>query len=344
MDEGMCRQSRQHRVTASRAGLVWHIPCALVLLASATSSAHEACRYRFASPTLDGLLRTYKVVRMVVVMRATGADARHAATSLSLDARLRGVQVVIMGAPRALPVRQLARDEAKDKDAELVALVEVQPGGPPKVAIADVRDRDGERLAMLSAVAAGSEKCQEESEAISEEGPAGVAGEQGERRISQDAPTPAGPDHTWYGWQIALADAGTLLLRYTPARRFAWVTYVLGPLAMHAANGQAARASMSLGLRLATPLVAVGVGILAVYAGSCPKDGERVTCGGGLVAEPFAAGMVLAALADGAIVAWKLADDSVESADSGRAGRLSGLAFSVLPFRQGAGAVVAGRF
>jgi hypothetical protein len=261
-----------------------------------------------------------------------------------------------MGAPSAFSPRELAVDEARDKDAQLVAVVEVQPGASPKVATADVRDRTGQRLALLSAIAAKSSQCVEDGTA-----PVPVArdpferedvyspvseAEPEERQGTADVSPSEGPGHIWYGWQVMLADAGTLLLHYTPAGRFAWVTYVFAPLGVHAVNGQGTRAGLSFGLRLLVPLAAAGLGVLAVSAGICDKDGDRATCGGGLVAGPFIAGMVLAALADSALIAWKVSEEASDHVDTGSARRASGLTVGVgmLPYRGGAGLGVAGRF
>lgn len=62
--------------------------------------------------------------------------------------------------------------------------------------------------------------------------------------------------YRWYGWQIVLLDAATIMLTsFTKEHEVFFVGYLAGPILAHGFSGHWERASRSAGLRLALPLV-----------------------------------------------------------------------------------------
>ena len=331
---------------------------AFVVVRPAGAMAEDACRYEFSSPTLEGLLQPRKVERLVIVMRNGRVDTRNAAKSLSFEARKRGIQVVLMRVPQTASPHSIAVDEARDKEAELVVLVQVLPNAVLRAASADFRDPSGETVAVLAGAPTGSERCRDDGAALSREGRVAseVAAIRDEKAEFPGDPSGAGDDtdrpwsegssHTWYGWQLVLVDAGSALLLLLPEPRFALVPYALGAPAVHALNGQAARAGLSIGLRVLVPAAAAGLGAIVANADACEQGDGHGFCGGSLLGGAFLLGMALAAVVDDAVIAWKVTADQEDRLAGRGERRLAGADFVVgmLPYRRGAGIGVSGRF
>jgi hypothetical protein len=346
---------------AKRRKLRWllaAIASAFVIVHPAGVMAEDECRYEFSSPTLEGLLQPRKVERLVIVMRNGRVDTRNAAKALSFEARKRGIQVVLMRVPQKSSPHSIAVEEARDKEAELVVLVQALPRAVQRAASADFRDPSGETVAVLAGVPTGSERCRDDGAALSREGRdaaevAAIGNEQAELSGgpsgaggAMDRPSSEGPGHMWYGWQLVLVDAGSALLLFLPEPRFALVPYALGAPSVHALNGQGTRAGLSLGLRVLVPAAAAGLGAIAARAGACERGDGGGVCGGALLGGAFLLGMALAAVVDDAVIAWKVKQD-LEARFAGRgARRFAGEDFAVgmIPYRQGAGIGVSGRF
>jgi hypothetical protein len=319
---------------------------ALVLLCARGAHADDDGCFDFASSTLGSLLQQSSVQRLLIVVRNSEVDARLAAKGLSLAVRRRGVEVTIMRNSRALSPHDLAVEEASANQVQMVAIIDVPEESEPETAVAEFRDRAGQKLATLSALLAQRADCEAALAATAQ--PA-LARDDGAPTAREEASQDEGPGHTWYGWQLLLADVGSLLLLYNPAPWISAGTYLLVPAAIHAANGQGKRAWLSFGLRLGTPLVATGLGLLALYGGACENDSEPATCGGAMIVGTFVLGMVVAAIIDDAAVAWKASEDpdsrfsSVESRPPRKAAGVA-VGVGVLPYRNGAGLGFAGRF
>ncbi len=329
-----------------------------MLACSGHAQANDEICFDFASPTLDSLLQSGSVQRLLIVVRAPEVDARFAAKGLSLAARRRGVEVIIMRNSQALLPHDLAVEECAANQAQLVAIVEVVAGGDPKTATADFRDRAGQKLAVLSSVRAQTAQCRGAGSASSPQGPerdramgassaeSGVEEEEEDIPDAPGAPPPGeGPGRTWYGWQLMIADATSVVAILSPVPSFAVPTFLLAPPLIHAANGQARSAWLSIGLRLAVPLTAAGLGFLVTHSGTCDKDG----CGGSLALDAFFVGMAVAAIVDDAVLTWKEAKDPDSPSYSiALRRRRKDPGFSVgvdlVPHRQGAGVGMVGRF
>jgi hypothetical protein len=329
-----------------------------MLACSGQAQANDESCFDFASPTLDSLFQTSSVQRVLIVVRTPEVDARLAAKGLSLAARRRGVEVIIMRNSQALSPRDLAVEECAANQAQLVAIVEVVAGSDPKMATADFRDRAGQKLAVLSGVRAQTAQCRGAGAAASPQGSErdrALGASSAESRAEEEEedipeapgalPSGEGPGRTWYGWQLMIADATSVVALLSPVPSFAVPTFLLAPPLIHAANGEGRSAWLSLGLRSGIPLTAAGLGFLVAHSGTCDKDG----CGGSLALDAFFVGMAMAAIVDDAVLTWKAAKDPDSPSYSAALGRTrkdfgSSVGVGLVPYRQGAGVGMAGRF
>jgi len=326
----------------------------LVLLGARGAEASEELCYDFASPTLDSILQTGSVQRLLIVVKNAEVDARLAAKGLSLAVRRRGIEVTIMRNSQALSPHDLAADEANANQAQMVAIIEVLEGTSPKLATADFRDRAGQRLAMLSGVRSQRAECQGAGATLSPQvsEPASPPDESEEEADTpEDRPPSEAPDRTWYGWQLMLADTTSVVAILSPVPSLAVPTFLLAPPLIHAANGQARGAWLSVGLRSGIPLAAAGLGFLVAQLGACDKASEscsRSSALGGLLV-----GMACVAIVDDTLLAWKETKDSDAPSYSAQLSsqlrpvdKDPGLSVGVgfVPYRQGAGLGLAGRF
>lgn len=332
----------------------------LALFQAGRTRADGGACFDFASPTLDGLLQPSSVQRLVIATRISTVDTRLAARSLSLVARHRGIDPIIVRNSEMVSPRDLAFVETRANQAQLAAIITVSTGDEPLTATAELRDRDGNKLVLLTGVRSEDKQCQESEPTKALQGrglsewesiertppiaPGSRLPEAAESRSSDE-----GPGHTWYGWQLLLADTGSLLLllNMPPLSAF---TYLGAPPAIHAANGQGRRAWWSVGLRLGIPLAGAGLGLLAASGGSCDKQSDdQAMCGFGLIVGGFVVGMFVAAIIDDTALAWKVTEDShirfvSEEPRPARKSPAVSLGVGVLPYRGGAGLGMAGRF
>ncbi len=120
------------------------------------------------------------------------------------------------------------------------------------------------------------------------------------RRPADRDPCESRPKH-WYGWQLLISDAGSVLL--VPIG-VGLVTYAVVPPVMHGLHSQWGSAASSLVLRLGLPPVMAVTGLF-VGARAAPAsqqdDGEWVVMGGlfGLLG-----GMATAMAIDDSLLAW----------------------------------------
>ena len=325
----------------------------LTLLGARSAHADDDGCFDFASSTLGSLMQQSSVQRLLIMVRNSEVDARLAAKGLSLAVRRRGVEVTIMRNSRALSPHDLAVEEASANQVQMVAIIDVPEESEPETAVAEFRDRAGQKLATLSAPLAQRADCEAALAAAAQPAFARQDGGPTTRgsapsTVREESSQDEGPGHTWYGWQLLLADAGSLLLLYNPAPWIAVGTYLMVPAAIHAANGQGMRAWLSFGLRLGMPFVGTGLGLLALHGGACENDGDGI-CGGAMIVGTFILGMVVAAIVDDAAVAWKVSEDPdsrFSSAEPRPPRRAAGVAVGVgvLPYRNGAGLGFAGCF
>jgi hypothetical protein len=131
---------------------------------------------------------------------------------------------------------------------------------------------------------------------ISSRGSSGAQYESAESRRRSAQVTPA-PTERWYGWQTLAADgAGIGLLIYSGSAAFEGTlpivagtlgvgTLLLGAPAIHAAHGRWGTGALSLGLRIALPLV--GVGIAGASSNSCSECGGQLVLGTLVVLSPI---------------------------------------------------------
>jgi hypothetical protein len=340
-------------------GLSGRYFCMLVLVLAwmGRAQASEDLCFDFASPILDSLLQASRVQRLLIVVRNAEVDARWAAKGLSFVVRRRGIEVTIMRNSQALSPRDLAVEESQANQAQMVAIIEVLSGSDPKLATADFRDRTGVRLAMLSGVRAQSAQCRVADLASppkggEEERALGTPSDESEeesdiRDTPEDRPARQGPDRTWYGWQLMLADAASVGALLSPVPSLAVPTYLLAPPLIHAANGEGRSAWLSIGLRSGIPLAGIGLGFLSAHLGACSKASD--SCQGSRVLGGLFVGMAIAAIVDDALLTWKETkdpDNATYAAALRRPGKDPGLSVGVgvLPYRAGAGLSLAGHF
>ena len=155
--------------------------------------------------------------------------------------------------------------------------------------------------------------------------------------------------HTWYGWQLLLADLGSFLLLASPVPQASLVTYLAAPPALHAANGPNGKLGWSLALRVGLPVAGAGLGLLSVSGGTCDDSEEPSVCALAMVVGSFLLGGIAAAIIDDSALAWKKTydtDDEVAVVGPSAPRRTAGLAIGAgpVPFRNGGGIGVAGRF
>lgn len=318
------------------------------------AEANEDLCFDFASPTLDSLLQSSRVQRLPIVVRNSDVDARLAAKGLSLAVRRRGVEVTIMRNSRALSPHDLAVEESSANQAQMVAIIEVLAGGEPKLATADLRDRAGQRLAMLSGARAQNEQCLGVGSAPPPKGlqreqtpPEEAEDEVDDRDTPESHPVREERERAWYGWQLMIADGASVVALVSPVPSFAVPTHLLAPPLIHAGNGEGRGAWLSVGLRSTIPLAGIGLGFLSAHLGACDRASD--SCHGSWILGGLLVGMAVAAIVDDTLLAWKDTKDSDSPSYFSarrRSRKVPGFAVGVgvLPYRSGAGLGMAGRF
>jgi hypothetical protein len=88
------------------------------------------------------------------------------------------------------------------------------------------------------------------------------------------------PEERWYGWQILISDASSLVLAGF-AGPLGAAGYLVAPPLIHVSHGQGMRALASVGLRIGLPLA--GAAIAIVGTDSC-SNGELEFCDVGWIA------------------------------------------------------------
>jgi hypothetical protein len=116
----------------------------------------------------------------------------------------------------------------------------------------------------------------------------------------------------WYGWQVLLADVGAfalaLLSTQSTGGDVTWlgvggVAYAAGGPVIHAIHGRYVNAAVSLGLRVAVPLVGYALGASSAGCGASGTDCSVAPVLGG--ASGALAGIVIVSLIDIAALSWE---------------------------------------
>ena len=306
---------------------------ALAVLQTRQAMAESGRCFDFSSPTLEKLLVPSQAQRLFVQVKNPVPEARLAAAALSGEAKRRGIEAVL--SPEAWNTHgESEQDHAvrlcKENGAQLVASVQFLTGTNPEAARAEFWDQAGQSVGSLVGWMADGISC-----------PPALAG--------PVEPVASSPQHkTWYGWQLMIADAASFALLFSPVPGLAAGTYWVAPPLIHAAHGQGWKAGTSVGLRLGVPLVAMLVS-LGASSGSCDSRDEPAECAAGWLGVGFLVGAIVAAAIDDVAFAWEVSDDPgsrTDPAETRPASKPPGLSVSVglLPYRQGAGLGLAGRF
>lgn len=128
--------------------------------------------------------------------------------------------------------------------------------------------------------------------------------------------TPDRPRH-WYGWQTLLVDAGSVVLM--PFAGVGFVTYAVGPPAVHAAHGRAGPALGSFLMRVSLPLALAGIGVALADAGArSDPDSNSIATGpifGALTG--LIIGVMGSMAIDDAAIAWEPVKSSAPAVGSG---------------------------
>ena len=301
---------------------------ALAGLQTRPAMADSGRCFDFSSPTLEKLLVPSQVQHLFIQVKKPSFEARLAAAALSGEAKRRGIEAVL-SSEAWNTYGESEQDHAvrlcKENGAQLVAIVQFLTGANPEAARVEFRDPAGQSVGSLVAWMADEISCR----------PA-LAG--------PVEPVASTPQHkTWYGWQLMIADAASFALLF-PTSGATVTTYLVGPPLIHAAHGQGWKAGTSIGLRLGVPLLAM---LVATHASSCSNDSEG--CWLGPAALGFLVGAIVAAAIDDVAFAWEVSDDPgsrTDPAEPRPASKPPGLSVSagLLPYRQGAGLGLAGRF
>jgi len=301
----------------------------LAVLQTRQAVAESGRCFDFSSPTLEKLLVPSQVQRLFLQVKNPVPEARLAAAALSGEAKRRGIEAVLSSEAwntHGESEQDHAVRLSKESGAQLVASVQFLTG--TEAARVEFWDQAGQSVGSLVAWMADGISC-----------PPALAG--------PAEPVASTAQHkTWYGWQLMIADVTSFALLF-PTSGATAITYLVVPPLIHAAHGQGWRAGTSIGLRLGVPLVAMLVAASA-SSGSCTNDSDEL-CALGPAAFGLLVGVIVAAAIDDAAVAWEVSDDPASRSDPAETrppSKPPGLSLSVglLPYRQGAGLGLAGRF
>jgi len=305
---------------------------ALSVLQSRVAIADSGRCFDLSSPTIENILNPSKVQRLLIQEKNPSPEAHLAAETLSAQAKERGIEVVFSArawnSAGASEQDQAAR-VCKENSAQLVASVQFLTG--TEAARVEFRDPSGQSVGSSLGWLTDGGKCTKALFAPEESAASSSAGD------------------TWYGWQLLIADASAVALAYSrlgsskDVRGVAVLTYAVVPALIHGANGQPRRLGLSLLLRVVVPL-SLGLTVAALSIACWEGKSDQETCNDGATAMLVSAG--LAALVDDLFLAWKPAlvvTQAIEQRPSSPAQGLS-LSVGLLPYRQGAGLGMAGRF
>jgi hypothetical protein len=283
--------------------------------------------FDFAAPTTEKLLTVNKVQRLVIQVENPGPEARQAAAALAGEAKKRGIEAVILNLPwpsAGVSADEYAAKVCKDNSAQLVAGVRFLTG--TSAASVVFRDASGQNLESMFVWMTEGLSC-----------PADLPG--------FELPAPRlSPGTSWYGWKLMIADAGSLLLLFIPGpgTLLSVLNYAATPALIHGSNNQGMNAGISVALRLVLPVLGGLIGS-ADSAASCQRNDNEL-CGLAPVVAGLLLGAVIATVIDDGIMAWKPIETA--PAEDRPAAKAPGLSFSAgpVPYRQGAGIGLAGRF
>jgi hypothetical protein len=292
----------------------------LAVLQAREAVADSGRCFDFVSPTLEKLLAPGKVQRLFIQVKDPSPEARRAAASLSGEAKRRGIAAVL-SAEAWNANGKSEQDHAvrlcKENRAQLVASVQFLTG--TEAARVEFWDQAGKSEGSLAGWMTEEVSC-----------PPVLPGP-GEPVASSP------PSYAWYGWEMLPVDAASFLLviyvKDTPGVGAA--TYATVPPAIHLANERIGRAAISFGLRL----------VPAALTAASPRCARSDEDGCGLIVLALASGL-LVSLVDDFVLAWKPSDTGTHTTDPQPPSKPPGLSVSVglLPYRQGAGLGLAGRF
>jgi len=296
---------------------------ALAVLQAREAVADSGRCFDFGSPTLEKLLAPGQVQRLFIQVKNPVPEARLAAAALSGEAKRRGIEAVVSaeawntnGESEQNHVVRLCRENS----AQLVASVQFLTGTNPESARVEFRDQAGQSVGFLVGWMTDGASC-----------PPSLTGSDGSAASSS-------PSYAWYGWEMLPADAVSFLLviyvKDTPGAGAA--TYATVPPAIHVANRQIGRAAISFGLRLVPAA-------LTAASPRCARPDAEDGCNAIVLALVSA---LVVSLVDDFVLAWKPNDSGTRTTDPQPPSKPPGPSVSVglLPYRQGAGLGLAGRF
>ena len=294
----------------------------LAVLQTRQAVADSGRCFDFGSPTVERLLAPGRVQRLFIQVKNPVPEARLAAAALSGEAKRRGIEAVL-SAEAWNTKGESEQDHAlrlcKENSAQLVASVQFLTGTNPEAARAEFWDQAGQSVGSLVGWMTDGASCP----------PSPIGSDRSAASSSRS--------YAWYGWEMLPADAVSFLLviyvKDTPGVGAA--TYATVPPAIHVANGQIGRAAISFGLRL----------VPAALAAASPRCARSDEDGCGLIVLALASGLVVS-LVDDFVLAWKPNDTGTHTTDPQPPSKPPELSVSVglLPYRQGAGLGLAGRF
>lgn len=273
-------------------------------------------------------LAPFAVAVAIVSLPAVASAQDHTAVDLVVDGDLPGARAAVVSALGGdLPA------DARAANMELLVVIErwSTTGGRPKsrlddTAVNEGADWNGSFVAARDALVEGrSAAAESRLGALERSAPDAVSRARAHALMTlahdvgvHDAATPSAPPppvtatirhapdgpskegRVWYGWETLICDGASLV---TSTILVGIGGYALCAPIVHLANGQAAKAGASIGLRLGAPL---GVGITATALVYAASDGQRCDLGCALAFVVGAgAGVVSAVVVDATVLARK---------------------------------------
>lgn len=142
---------------------------------------------------------------------------------------------------------------------------------------------------------------------------------------------PPATKREWYGWQVLLVDAGSLVVMIGGAAAQSGAVgatggliYLGGPAVVHFAHGNVAKGLGSMGLRLGAPLAGTLLGF-GIGAASCSSSREQTSCVGAGMALGFLGGYLAGISIDAGLLAYEdvKADQPAQAASRHTAPRVA---------------------
>jgi hypothetical protein len=298
---------------------------ALAVVQVRTAVADSGRCFDFAVSTTDRLLVVNKVQRLVIQVENPGSEARQAAAALAGEAKKRGIEAVISIEP--WPQAGVSADEhaakvCRDNSAQLVAGVRFLTG--TSAASVVFRDASGKNVESMFVWMTEGLSCPTDAPGLELVAPGNAS------------------STSWYGWQLMIADSGSLLLLFVPGPGpfLSVLNYLATPAVIHGSNDQGMNAGIGVGLRLILPVLGALMGSAEIGANCQRSDNEL--CGATPVLTGLLIGTLVAMVIDDGLMAWKMTAPAKEPP----ATKAPGVSFNVglVPYRQGAGVGLAGRF